>query len=753
MMSAKPEPIPLRPDDPKPPGRIVLAATLLAAVLAPRTLPAEEKANSGLVVQVPGGITTESTNRLRTALYVPLKRFQAERAADPKAAGVFYLVLDFNPDGKPNNSEDFGACLSLAEYLRELYKDSRQGVRTVAFVHGDVTRHAVLPVLACSEIVMSSDPPAHLGKVTAPGRTLERKVERVAYEDGAGDRLALIRKMYDPSVVLFKARPGRPDEKKGPLYFDAAGKPRPEGDPVPDFGPGETALYTAAQAREFGLCQQAPQNSLDDVLSTYRLGRASLYQALDHRVAWRIVVSGPLNGEMKEKVQRRVRRALGQKANLLIFQLACGDGESQAAHELGLFLAGLNDNRPDRPVETIAFVTNQAHNTAAFLAFGCTKIVFQRETRQGDLIVQQGGRLGDFERYLQDRPSLEPVLRRNLAEVAKKQHYPPILAEGMLNRELRIYRAESVKGDSAVRFLSEEEVRADRQGEQRWGNLKTVKAEGKYLALDAETARDWDVSRTTAASFEELCEQEGLQSADVRTADSDWLDDLADFLRDPWTSVVLVMLGITCLILELKMPGVVLPGVIAAVCFVLFFWSHSQLNGQITWLAILLFVLGLLLIALEVFVLPGFGVAGISGTVLVVGSLGLVAYGHWPHGNEEWVAFGHQLGPFGLSILGALVAAFVLARYLPSIPYVNRLILQPAGETEEGIQSAPDPMHAELAALLGAIGVAATPLRPAGKAQFGDAFVDVVAEGGYVVPGTRVQVIEIEGNRVVVKEV
>ncbi len=759
MTTAKPSSVPLRPDDRKPAGRLTLAAGLLAAVFAPGTLAAEEKTNSGLVVQVPSVITTEATNRLRTALHVPLKRFQASRAADPRSAGVFYLVCDFNPEGKPNASEDFGACLSLARCLRELHKDPNQAVQTVAFVHGEVTRHAVLPVLACSEVVMSSDPPARLGRVTTGGRTLEDKVERVAYEDGAGDRLAIVRKMYDPSVVLFKARPG---DKKGPLFFDAAQARRAsegmQGDPVPEFGAGDTALYTADQARFLGLCKQARQNSLDDVLATYRLPRSSLFQALDQRVAWRIVVSGTLNGELKEKVQRRVRRALGHKANLLIFQLACGDGESQAAHDLALFLAGLNDNRPDRPVETVAFVTNQARNTAAFLAFACNKIVFQRETRQGDLLVQHGGQLGDFDRYVQAQPHLEPVLRRNLAEVAKKQHYPPILAEGMLDRDLRIYRAESVKGDSAVRFLGEEEVKADRQGEQRWGNLKTLKPrtpadEGKYLTLDADAARDWDVSRTTAGNFEELCEQEGVSPGDVRTAESDWLDDLADFLRDPWTSVVLVMLGITCLILELKMPGVVLPGVVAAVCFVLFFWSHSQLNGQITWLAILLFVLGLLLIALEVFVLPGFGVAGISGTLLVIGSLGLVAYGHWPRGNEEWVAFGQHLGPFGLSILGALVAAFILARYLPSIPYVNRLMLHPAGENEEGVESVPEPVYAELAALLGAIGVAATPLRPAGKAQFGDAFVDVVAEGGYVVPGTRVQVIEIEGNRVVVKEV
>jgi membrane-bound ClpP family serine protease len=194
--------------------------------------------------------------------------------------------------------------------------------------------------------------------------------------------------------------------------------------------------------------------------------------------------------------------------------------------------------------------------------------------------------------------------------------------------------------------------------------------------------------------------------------------------------------------------------VVSAICFVLFFWAHSQLAGQITWLAILLFVLGLVLIALEVFVLPGFGVSGISGILLVLGSLGLVAYGHWPRSNEEWVGFGQKIGPFGISILGALALAFILARYLPSIPYANRLMLRPQDElAAESGEALSDSAQPDLSHLLGAIGVAATPLRPAGKTQFGDEFVDVVAEGGYVLPGTRVQVIEIEGNRVVVKEV
>jgi membrane-bound serine protease (ClpP class) len=102
--------------------------------------------------------------------------------------------------------------------------------------------------------------------------------------------------------------------------------------------------------------------------------------------------------------------------------------------------------------------------------------------------------------------------------------------------------------------------------------------------------------------------------------------------------------------------------------------------------------------------------------------------------------------------VSALIAAFVLSWFLPSIPYVNRLVLQPPSEEADG---EPDLSATSLvpAGLLGAIGVAVTPLRPAGKAQIGDDFLDVIAEGDYVNPGTRVQVIEIEGNRIVVKEV
>jgi membrane-bound ClpP family serine protease len=761
---------------------LLVVLALFLHVLAVR---AADRPTDGIIVQVPTAITTESTNRLRAVLYGPLKRFEAGAG---QQGGRFTLICDFNPDGRRAVCDDFGASYGLATYLRSLPADIK-GVTTVAFVHGLVKRHSVLPVLACSEIVFSDK--GQLGQVATSTRPLSR-VEKTAYEEIARNRYppALVRKMYDPALEVIYT---------GERYAASDEKPVPRGEVVPELAGQETALYNFALARKVGLCQQLPSASLEDVRIAYGLPRANLDRSLDRTVCWRIPVEGAITGELVEQTKRRIQRALRAGVNLLILDLKCAGGNGDKAYELGHYLATLNEKRPNKPVETIAYVTNKARNLAVFVAFGCSKIVMQLEEADGNDAEDEEGlareaRLGGFDLYLRRHNSLEPILkelanldnrgagaerkaqlqaklaeaekelaadlRDKLTDLAALQMYPVVLAAGMLNPELRIYRVERAKGASGQAFLSEEDFKADQKGPKVWRSLGLVKpwqGQAKYdhrpLTLTARQARDVGLAQAVVKDLSELYEVEGVSPVQVRTPEADWLDGLGDFLRDPWTSVVLVMLGITCLILELKMPGVGLPGVIAAICFVLFFWSHSQLNGQITWLAILLFVLGLMLIGLEVFVLPGFGVCGISGTLLVLASLGLVAYGHWPRSSEEWINFGNKLAPFSMSLMGSLLLVVVVAKYLPHIPILNRLMLRSTEESEDGQAAADIPMHAELQALLGAIGVAATPLRPAGKTQFGDSFIDVVAEGGYIMPGTRVQVIEVEGNRVVVKEV
>jgi membrane-bound ClpP family serine protease len=350
------------------------------------------------------------------------------------------------------------------------------------------------------------------------------------------------------------------------------------------------------------------------------------------------------------------------------------------------------------------------------------------------------------------------LVRDSLKQLAQEQGYPPLVFQGLLDPDLEIYRVRSQKGTTERRFVTKEELDADRQGgEQKWVNEGQVKAAGQLLELTAAKAKDYGIARhvlDNPRELKELYAHYGVEPEKVRHAGPDWVDALANFLGDPVVAMFLVIIGVTCLILELKMPGVGVPGVIAALCFVLFFWSQSQMNGQVTLLAVLLFLLGLVLIGIEVFIIPGFGVTGISGLLLVLAGLGLATVDHMPQTSEEWVNFGGTLTTFGIGLIVAAAAAVAAARYLPHIPYANRLVLSPPGE-KDGVEDATAAAAAgdSLVSLLGAVGTAATVLRPAGMARFGDAYVDVVTEGGYVPAGARVQVVEIEGNRVVVKEV
>jgi membrane-bound serine protease (ClpP class) len=229
------------------------------------------------------------------------------------------------------------------------------------------------------------------------------------------------------------------------------------------------------------------------------------------------------------------------------------------------------------------------------------------------------------------------------------------------------------------------------------------------------------------------------------------LDRVAEFFRYPIVYVALLTVGVIGLIFEFKLPGTTLPGSVAAICFVLFFWAYSFV-GQFTLLAILLFLLGLVLLGVEVFVVPGLGFSGIAGVALMFIGLLLVTLAHWPHTPNDWANVGSTFGSIAIALAMAVAGALALTWSLPNVPLLQRMVLKPPVE-EEATHLAVSLSNSGALALLGAIGVAATPLRPSGKAQFGEQFLDVIAEGEYVPPGGRVKVIEIEGSRVVVKEV
>ena len=156
------------------------------------------------------------------------------------------------------------------------------------------------------------------------------------------------------------------------------------------------------------------------------------------------------------------------------------------------------------------------------------------------------------------------------------------------------------------------------------------------------------------------------------------------------------------------------------------------------------------LLLLEIIVIPGFGIVGLSGVVLMLCSVGLVAFGHWPRSAGEWLAYGHAVAPMGWSLAGAIGLVALFFRFLPGIPVFNHLLLHPDRPAEQETSGTAIYEGDRLLALLGMVGRTTTDLRPAGIARINESLVDVVSDGTYIESGSWIVVSQVEGNRVVV---
>jgi membrane-bound serine protease (ClpP class) len=230
----------------------------------------------------------------------------------------------------------------------------------------------------------------------------------------------------------------------------------------------------------------------------------------------------------------------------------------------------------------------------------------------------------------------------------------------------------------------------------------------------------------------------------------DWKDRLVYTLNRPWLTALLLAIGILGLYWELSAPGIGLPGLIALLSFGVFFWSHF-LGGTAGWLEVLLFALGITCLMMEIFVLPGFGVFGVSGIALI--AIGLVMATQdflVPETPMQW----QELRTNSLSVLaaflvlGVLVAVQILV--FDTIPGLSRFQLRP-----EELVASEEPREARQLPMVvkGDLGVAESDLRPSGKTLIGDQLVDVLTEGDYVERGSSVVVIRVEGNIVTVRKV
>jgi membrane-bound serine protease (ClpP class) len=205
------------------------------------------------------------------------------------------------------------------------------------------------------------------------------------------------------------------------------------------------------------------------------------------------------------------------------------------------------------------------------------------------------------------------------------------------------------------------------------------------------------------------------------------------------------MIGFFGLLAEIKSPGWGLPGTAGLIALALFFGSAYILQLA-SIIEILLFLIGLGLILLEVFVIPGFGVAGISGIILVIASLFLSMVGEDPFLDMHAVSI--AIIQLSVALLLSLVFIFLLAKYLPKSNIFKKFVLSEEERSIAGYTSRKDAKE-----FLGTKGISLTTLRPAGTAEINGRRVDVVTDSEYIEKGIDIEVVEVDGMRIVVREI
>jgi membrane-bound serine protease (ClpP class) len=265
------------------------------------------------------------------------------------------------------------------------------------------------------------------------------------------------------------------------------------------------------------------------------------------------------------------------------------------------------------------------------------------------------------------------------------------------------------------------------------------------ITLTSSEAIKYGIADTLVSNIDEVLAAFNLKGAEIISVHSNWAEDVVKFLNNPIVSTILIMVGFFGLMAEIKTPGWGVAGTTALIALTLFFGS-SYILELASIVEILLFVAGIILIAVEIFVIPGFGFTGIGGIILIIGSIFLALTGGL--GFFDYGIIGTAIVQLAIALTGSLVMIFLLAKFLPKSNYFNKLVLSEEETAEKGFVSYPSEKE-----LIGKEGIALTTLRPGGTAEFDGKRVDVVADWDYVEQGKKIKVLRVEGIKVVVKEV
>lgn len=411
----------------------------------------------------------------------------------------------------------------------------------------------------------------------------------------------------------------------------------------------------------------------------------------------RVPVSGTVEMGLAPFIERTIEEAEVEGAAAVVLEIETPGGRVDAAERITSAIS-----RAELPV--YAYVNLHAYSAGAMIALATERVFMREGAVMGAATPVDGSGTRGSEKIVS-------AMRARMRALAEARDLDPAPAEAMVDEEI------------AIAGVVEE------------GKLLTLTT-SEAVALGYATAVD---------DWADLIAVLELEEAPVNQATVNWAERLVRFLTNPVIAPFLLSLGFLGLIVEIKTAGFGLAGIAGLLSLAMFFGAHLLL-GLAGAEDLILVLAGIVLILVEVFVIPGFGIFGILGGLALVGGLVLAQVGAYPTGAD----FAQAGTVLTVSTILVGVAAWLILRSIPGSWRLKRsgVLLPESTDREEGYTSADVRSDLE-----GAVGVAITSLRPAGVGLFSDERMDVVSESEWIEEGTKIRIISAEGYRHIVRAV
>jgi len=460
-------------------------------------------------------------------------------------------------------------------------------------------------------------------------------------------------------------------------------------------------------------------------------------------IAWgqTTVYVGCISGDVEPAMTAYVKRMLeiaDKPDAVLILKMDTFGGRVDAALNIVDILTRT------KHAKTIAFVTQKAISAGALITLACHSIYMKPHTTIGDcapIIYDSDGPQMLGEKF-------QSPLRAKFRALAKKNGYPPLLAEAMVSSEKAVYEIMYLSND--VVFMDQHAFNdLNDQQKKEIKQKKTIVPKNELLTMDDTEAHVLGFSKKSVNDVEDILQDLALSDQPVINIEETWSEQMVRWIYS--VSSILLLIGMAAMYMELKSPGFGVFGIVGLIVLGIVFFAQYFV-GLSDHLELLLIAMAIILMGFEIFVFPGFGLSGLSAIACIALAL-IFSFQDFviPSPNMPWE--GQLMINNSIKVLGSSVLAWILSIVLFRLilPKTSHFVSGPYLDTSLSDAHVTD--QSTMRPCMGDTGVAQTILRPSGKMTVGKDLYDVVTQGEFVPQGSEVRVVDIKGARIIVKQI